>query len=381
MAAPPISIKLRCTSWKQLAAIYERDLKRSAVFLKSAAPPPIGTRMRINLTLPTQTLIVLNGSVDQHFGPGEFGGRGPGVDITLHNVPQSAMWLIESALDSARRKNAQASEARDTSSSGDVDMAAGEKLVEAEDDLVAALTQELTSLRKLNPFQVLGVGYETNDDEVRAAFGSLTKRYHPDRFARYESGEARRTASEIFILIRNAYQRLDSAAKRAKTVEFLNKNRASRGGPPRPAPKPANPVSAAPAPAKPKPAATPPSPATATTPAQPAPAAAPTSSSPQDDTTRAYALLDGGQVDEAANLFRRVTARNPGDRAARIGIELVEGLRALVERDRLEAAQRFEAVLEIDPNNERAARELAEMRRQATNERKNLLTRLLSHKE
>ena len=58
-----------------------------------------------------------------------------------------------------------------------------------------------------------------------------------------------------------------------------------------------------------------------------------------------------------------------------------EGLRALAARDRLEAAQRFEAALEIDPSNERAARELAEMRRQATNERKGLLSRLMGKKE
>jgi hypothetical protein len=53
----------------------------------------------------------------------------------------------------------------------------------------------------------------------------------------------------------------------------------------------------------------------------------------------------------------------------------------LNQRDRLEAAQRFEAALEIDPSNERAARELAEMRRQATNERKGLLSRLMGKKE
>ena len=47
----------------------------------------------------------------------------------------------------------------------------------------------------------------------------------------------------------------------------------------------------------------------------------------------------------------------------------------------LEAAQRFESALEIDPSNERAARELADMRRQATNERKGLLSRLMGKKE
>ena len=73
--------------------------------------------------------------------------------------------------------------------------------------------------------------------------------------------------------------------------------------------------------------------------------------------------------------------RQPQDRTYRAGIELCEGLQALAQRDRLEAAQRFEAALELDPSNERAARELADMRRQATNERKGLLSRLMGKKE
>ena len=73
--------------------------------------------------------------------------------------------------------------------------------------------------------------------------------------------------------------------------------------------------------------------------------------------------------------------RDPRDVPARAGVELCRGLKALAERDRLEAAQRFEAVLELYPTNERAARELAEMRRQATADRRGLLGRLLGKKE
>ena len=80
-------------------------------------------------------------------------------------------------------------------------------------------------------------------------------------------------------------------------------------------------------------------------------------------------------------MFKLAYRRNPGDRAAHIGFELAEGLKALDERDRLEAAQRFEAVLDMDPENERAAAELAKMRRQATEERKNLLSRLQKQKD
>jgi tetratricopeptide (TPR) repeat protein len=99
------------------------------------------------------------------------------------------------------------------------------------------------------------------------------------------------------------------------------------------------------------------------------------------DFRAAEELLDTGRYDEALALFKIYNRKNPADRQARAGIELAEGMRALAQRDRLEAAQRFESVLEIDPANERAARELAEMRRLATNERKGLLSRLMGKKE
>jgi thioredoxin-like negative regulator of GroEL len=92
-------------------------------------------------------------------------------------------------------------------------------------------------------------------------------------------------------------------------------------------------------------------------------------------------LLDQGRLDEASTGYKLMAKKHPNDRNVRAGVELCEGLRALAGRDRLEAAQRFEAALEIDPSNERAARELAEMRRQATNERKGLLSRLMGKKE
>jgi hypothetical protein len=92
-------------------------------------------------------------------------------------------------------------------------------------------------------------------------------------------------------------------------------------------------------------------------------------------------MLDAGKYDEALAFYKILIKRNPNDRQAKAGIELAEGMRALQARDRLEAAQRFEAVLELDPANERAARELAEMRRVATNERKGMLSRLLGKKE
>lgn len=367
MATAPLTIKLRVTSWKQLAAIYKRDLTRSAIFLKTKKPPPLGTKVRINLSLPSDTLIVLAGIIHRHIPAAGLGGRGPGVDIKLNHIPQSAMWLIESALSSPKAKAEIArvtpagstppppsSDPPDAVVEGDMDD--GEKLVEAEEQLVVALRRELESLRRLNPFQVLNIKYEADDQQVRTAFGGLTKKYHPDRFARFQSNEARELASEIFILIRDAYRKLGEAGTRAKVLNelraaALERRNNAAATQPRPAPATAPPTSKPPPPRDAKP------------------------NYASGDT-----LLEAGKYTEALAIFRIARRKLPNDRQLRARIELAEGLKALAQQDRLEAAQRFEAVLEHDPDNERAARELAGMRRLATNERKGLMSRLLGKK-
>ncbi len=433
MSGGPITIKLRCASWGQLANIYKRDLTRSAFFLKAKTPPPLGTPMVIDLTLPSESIVVLKGKVAQHVPPGGLDGRGPGIDVELTSVPQSAMWMIESALSTARQRDTsnvrglprqalrQAERQRQapptfgpTTPSSEASLEDGNQLVEAEGQLISALHAELSSLRKLNPFQLLGVGYDTTDEAVRAAFAELTKRYHPDRFARYQSAEARSLASEIFILIRDAYRHAGSANARNQTLRALRSGgQPQRAAAPPPAEKPPAP---APAPVpKPKPA-----PTAAPTPAvklplpapDPEPPARPAAGSPPPaplaagdlfadprapgesrpvDIPRAdfnrptgrvttASLVEQGKYDQALAIYSLASRRNPDDLLARAGVELCHGLKALAEGDRLHSAQRFETVLELDPTNERAARELAEMRRHATNDRKGLLARLLGKK-
>ena len=152
MSQGPINIKLQCRSWQQLQNIYRRDLSRHAIFLKSSNPPPVGTSVRIDLTLPTESMIVLNGTIVEHVPAGGLGGRGPGIDIKLATLPQSALWLIETALASAQ-KQAGVTPAT-AASGGDAGVDDGQDVLKAEDELTGALTAELAALRRLNPFRV-----------------------------------------------------------------------------------------------------------------------------------------------------------------------------------------------------------------------------------
>lgn len=444
MAGAALSIKLRCASWQQLATIYRRDLSRGLMFLKASTQPPLGTIVHIDLELPSASVIELQGTIIKHVVDPQ---RGTGVDLKLEPLPTKSVWMIESALAAENNVRAQTgSEANQppTRPPKAIELSDGQDISAAEADLIRALETEAESLRKLNPFLVLGVGYETNNDDVRHAFGELTKRYHPDRFARYQSAKLRQVAAEIFILIRDAYRRLADDNGRQQVLATLRPRIPNRPGteprgsgpalkpatgvarvavpPPRPAtPDPA--VAASPHDAPTNPSAKPSElahtelaknelavPIERTAPPidrrdprsfEPTRQMTPPAGVPTDwlppagsarrsgatavqepvDTTAVDTLVEEGKLDEALAQFRSLAKKHPQDRGVRAGIELCEGLKSLGERDRLEAAQRFEAALELDPSNERAARELAEMRRQATNERKGLLSRLMGKKE
>jgi hypothetical protein len=399
MSQDVLSIKLRCSSWQQLATIYKRDLSRGTMFLRASTPPPIGTSVRIDLTLPSASVIVLTGVVQQHVNEPQ---RGTGVELKLAPIPTGSIWMIESALaaDQPRPPTPasgvpQSLPPTPTGPVASVDD--GTDMTEAETELIRALMAEADSLKKLNPFLVLGVGYEASDAEVRSAFGELTKRYHPDRFARYESPELRAVAAEIFILIRDAYRRLVDVNGRSQVLSSLGRTPAPRAVPgprsaaaavpPPPAPRGASVVARVPDAPLPgsrskTPQAIPIMPAPRSQPSQqPQAARKPAEPSPHPDHAAVEDMLDAGRIDDALAAYRALAKKQPQDRMLRAGIELCEGMRALALRDRLEAAQRFETALEIDPSNERAARELAEMRRQATNERKGLLSRLMGKKE
>lgn len=75
------------------------------------------------------------------------------------------------------------------------------------------LGQELLSLRSRDAFGVLGVAPTSSDAEVEQAYSRLAREYHPDR-CRHYSAETRQMAREIFGLLYDAYQQIDSVDKR-----------------------------------------------------------------------------------------------------------------------------------------------------------------------
>src|SRR5215831_6963011 len=147
MALQPLAVKLRFTSWAQISATYERDLKRERLFIKTQSSIQLGREVRVDLVLPSGTVATLEGRVAHLVGPGD---RGPGVELVLTKVPPSTLYLIEAALKAAAPPRPEETPPQEETSTP-----------AAERDLVTALEEELRGLRRMNPFQVLGLPVDT----------------------------------------------------------------------------------------------------------------------------------------------------------------------------------------------------------------------------
>lgn len=313
-----VAVKLRCSSWEQLAYVYQNDIKRGSMFLRAQNPPPLGTEMRIDLILHSGSVAAFEGRVSTVVPPGQ--GRGPGVELALVKLSPGVLWMIESAL----RTTAKAEE----------DIIIDTDSPEAEVDLLAALEAERRGLERLDPYQILGVRDGVGDDEIRDAFAELSKRVHPDRYAQYESEQVRLLASEIFMAVREAYRKVATAEARTRLAGARGK---------RPPPPPIS----------------------------------------IDETAaldEARRLVDAGNFERAIPIYDVVTRKNPQNKAASAGRELCEGLR-LLAGDPLAAAERIEAAVELDPSNERAARELQAVRRTVSELRQKFLAKLLGRED
>jgi tetratricopeptide (TPR) repeat protein len=87
-------------------------------------------------------------------------------------------------------------------------------------DVGAKLRAELARLTPLNPFEVLGIPTNASAEQVRAAYLTATKAFHPNRYAR-ENAETVEAANEVFLVIRRAYSLLWDDAKRKSTQQKL----------------------------------------------------------------------------------------------------------------------------------------------------------------
>lgn len=71
-----------------------------------------------------------------------------------------------------------------------------------------------------NPWRVLGVNRQTNDDDIRAAYLGLAKRFHPD---------TKKGNKDRFVEVNDAYHILSDSKRRSAYIQTLVRTSAACG--------------------------------------------------------------------------------------------------------------------------------------------------------
>ncbi len=387
-------------SWSELVTLYVKDISCGGMFVETTAPPARDTEVTVQLLLPEGTgTLGFDGLVVHVVTVREASasGRTPGFGLQFRGLTperrRALQRLVEQAERAADSPSAERPRLSDLGFSGKPGPAGGLRLTlnEAERAQMQQLRTELAAMSERGDLEVLGLSDHGGFDELRAAFERLARRWHPGVAHRDAPPEIRALATEIFLRIERAYRRLCDE--------------------PRPAPPP---------PAEPPPPAVPPPPAFSTdgprpeTVIGPAPTAPPSSpssrsrratpmySSPTPDTARVRQRakrarrMVGDLVDRGEKLTRQLKRRRDGppDRnqrrtrvdaalkmisdkryveaaqqleallverpepRLRVLLSVVNARRAIKDRDFARARSCYQAVLQMDPNNALAQREL-----------------------
>jgi len=86
---------------------------------------------------------------------------------------------------------------------------------EVSDVMSRRLDEMIRRFASANSYDVLGIPRDADESQVKDAYHSLAKKYHPDRFQSKESSpELRSKAEKLFTLITGAYARLEDLASR-----------------------------------------------------------------------------------------------------------------------------------------------------------------------
>jgi DnaJ-class molecular chaperone len=71
-------------------------------------------------------------------------------------------------------------------------------------------------MRKLSPYELLGVAKDADGAAIKRAFGAASKELHPDRYFGKDLGNFREKLAKIFNRITEAMQELEKARKAKK---------------------------------------------------------------------------------------------------------------------------------------------------------------------
>jgi hypothetical protein len=217
-------LRVRCTTWDQVEAFYQRKLRRGR-YLAMRVPfaPAKNADLTIGLELPNQLVMAIDGTITS-VADTDSGGR-TAIEIHLHGMTSEVQGRLEALVADGRVEDQRVRNRPPTAPptiAAAAAIAADEPPpVEASPEWTplegiaaeefVALEAELRRLRPLPAHEVLGVAWDAGAHEVRAGWLALGHRFHPDVVARHASAALTHVAEELTIHVNRAYDRLRAA--------------------------------------------------------------------------------------------------------------------------------------------------------------------------
>src|SRR5436853_2732554 len=192
------SLHIKCGTWDQVEAFYQRKLRRGNVLsMKVPFTADRGTGITLGLELPNQLIVQIEGKVlkashvdgsDRTWMEIELGGLTAELKARLRNLV-------------AEGRAAAAVKPKPGEPNAD-------ELPADERQLFLHMSHELRRLRQLAVHNVLGVDGDADPGVVRRGWLELVSKYHPDVAAPHRSAAISHLAEEILILVNRAYHRM-----------------------------------------------------------------------------------------------------------------------------------------------------------------------------
>jgi DnaJ-domain-containing protein 1 len=208
------TLHVRCTTWEQVEVFHTRKLRKGKLLsMKVPFHSDPGGEVMLNLELPNQVVIVLEGKVlkaspvepDPKSSKNDAGKTW--LEVELVGFTQEVVERIRAMAAGAAPDPPPLPPApprpRTTTPQLPID-----ELPADERALFQQLSLELRRLRSVAVHEVLGVTRDADADEIRRGWMVLIGRHHPDLVARRNAPAITHLAEEITILVNRAYDRL-----------------------------------------------------------------------------------------------------------------------------------------------------------------------------
>jgi hypothetical protein len=218
------TLHVRCTTWEQVEVFHTRKLRRGKLLsMKVPFRADPGSEVTLNLELPNQVVIVIEGTVLKA-SPVEADPKTAKPDAGKTWLEVELVGFTEEVVARIRRMAAGGDPAENepapapptpsrtatprTRISGTLLAVSGDELPADERALFQQLTAELRRLRSVAVHDVLAVPRDADAEQTRTGWMNLVRRHHPDLVARRNAPAITHLAEEITILANRAYDRL-----------------------------------------------------------------------------------------------------------------------------------------------------------------------------